>query len=437
MAPKCVLYLALAILLIAVPVNAGSKYLMGSPSLSVSMASDRELVPGENTDLVLTLENSGMNEVKISQNALANRDEEPNTAKMVTISLGSGSVPVTVKTDPQMIGDIPGGARVEVPFHIKVHNDAPSGKYNLPVTISYTTLLSADQNGVDSLLYSYRRVNQTLMLPVILTGSVRPVVLAVSPDQVSAGNYGYLSVTAMNAGYEAGKNTVFMISRHGESPVRPAEGSVFIGDFPPGAIVQSRFRIIVDLSAGAAGYPLDLSAEYTDPLGFNKSSEAVVIGVPVQAKTDFITVSGPCEIFTGDRRQIEVVFENRGGSPAYGAQARISAVDPFSSPADISYLGDLSPGQKAVAKFELAVEKGATTKDYGLDAEIRYKDGLNNSHISDPMKVRVSVVPRTGFDAVISNPILLSIIIALLIGIAYYLFIHRKGAHKIDHSGQE
>jgi hypothetical protein len=432
-----IVYLALALLLVAGPVNAGSKYLMGSPDLSVSMASDRELVPGEDTDLVLIIENAGMNEVKISQNAIANRDDEPNTAKLVTIALEPGSTPFTVKTDPQMIGDIPGGARMEVPFHIKVKNDAPSGNYQVPVNISYTTLLSVDQNGVDSLLYSYRRVSQTLMLPVTLTGSVRLLALSVSPDQVSAGNYGYISVTAMNAGYETGKNTVLTIHRHGESPVIPAEGSVFIGDFPPGAIVQSRFKINADRSAGGAYYPLDLAAEYTDEHGFSKSSEPVTIGVPVQAKTDFTTVSGPSEMFAGDRRQIEVVFENRGGSPAYGAQARISAVDPFSSPGDISYLGDLSPGRKAVAQFELVVEKGATSKEYGLDAEIRYKDGLNNSHISDPMKVRVSVVPRTGINAVISNPILMSIIIAILIGIAYYLFIHRRGAHKIDHSGQE
>ncbi len=70
------------------------------------------------------------------------------------------------------------------------------------------------------------------------------------------------------------------------------------------------------------------------------------------------------------------------------------------------------------------MDSSATLKEYGLDSEIRYRDALDNSQISDTMKVRVKVVEGSG--PVYTNPVVIFAIIAVLCGAGYYVFVMRK-----------
>ena len=58
--------------------------------------------------------------------------------------------PVLIKSDPQMIGDIKASDNSEVTFDIRVKDDAKAGSYMLPLTVDYTYLADADQQGTDS-----------------------------------------------------------------------------------------------------------------------------------------------------------------------------------------------------------------------------------------------------------------------------------------------
>ncbi|MFA6364737.1 MAG: S-layer protein, partial [Methanoregula sp.] len=66
--------------------------------------------------------------------------------------------------------------------------------------------------------------------------------------------------------------------------------------------------------------------------------------------------------------------------------------------------------------------RDATIKEYGLDSEIRYRDALDTTYISDPMKVTINVKNLTGLAGIISQPVYLSLIIAAIIGIVYVAF---------------
>jgi hypothetical protein len=79
-----------------------------------------------------------------------------------------------------------------------------------------------------------------------------------------------------------------------------------------------------------------------------------------------------------------------------------------------------------VASYEMSVDRSATIKEYGLDSEIRYRDALDNTYISDTMKVKVDVKSPTGIASVLSNPIYLSIIVAAAIGLVYLIYHYRK-----------
>jgi hypothetical protein len=68
----------------------------------------------------------------------------------------------------------------------------------------------------------------------------------------------------------------------------------------------------------------------------------------------------------------------------------------------------------------------ATIKGYGLDSEIRYRDELDNTYISDTMKVKVNVTAPSGVSAILSNPLYLSVIVAIGIGAVYLVYHFRK-----------
>jgi hypothetical protein len=138
-------------------------------------------------------------------------------------------------------------------------------------------------------------------------------------------------------------------------------------------------------------------------------------------------------MYRGTRRTIEVTYENSGAVPVYSAQARIRTDEPFTSRNDRSSLGDLAPGERAVSQFQVGVDKTATVKKYGLDTEIRYRDALNQSRISDPIRITIEVQERPVLQRVLYNPVLMSIIIAILLGAVYYLRFHRNnGPRKPD-----
>ncbi|MDD4483105.1 MAG: S-layer protein, partial [Methanoregula sp.] len=156
------------------------------------------------------------------------------------------------------------------------------------------------------------------------------------------------------------------------------------------------------------------------------TSRTETTGVAVGNKVDFAILSPPAEMNPGSKRTIQVEYKNTGSTSVRSAEARISAVKPFSSSSDISYLGDLAPGQSAIASFQLTVSSDATIKEYGLDSEIRYLDDMNTTSISDPMKVTVEVNNLTGIAGILSNSVYLSVIVAVIIGIVYALYYFRK-----------
>jgi hypothetical protein len=408
------------------PAMAGTKYMSGSPDLTASISGINEFSQGKDATITVVVQNKGLNDIKIIQSTLVSPADQPNTAKLTTVSLGSGSAPMVIKSDPQMVGDIAGGASIPVPFIARISSDAPPGEYFLPLELNYTYLDNAEQVGSDSIIYHYRQTTEIFQLPVKIKPMVTLDILNVTPEHLNAGNDGYLNITLRNKGFESGKNAVIKIIRDSSSPVVPVDSSVYIGDFPPDSTVTTRYKVTVTKDAGPKTYPVNMIVVYENRDGDTVTSDPVTVGVPVGGKADVTIVSEPISVYPGTSGVFNVNYENTGAATLYSAQARISTLDPFSSSDDIAFLGDMKPGDRATAQFQISTAKTATVKEYGLDSEIRYRDALDNTHISDTMKVKINVINRSGIGLVTSNPILVTIIIAGVIGVLYYLFIYRK-----------
>ena len=141
-----------------------------------------------------------------------------------------------------------------------------------------------------------------------------------------------------------------------------------------------------------------------------------------RGRSSFVVTTDPEPITAGDKQVIEVTYRNTGSGTAYSAQSRISAVDPFTSNDDTAFLGDLGPGETAVARYEVSADESATPKEYGLDSEIQYRDALGNSQISDTMKVRVAVEEPSK----VTSILLIVVLIGAIIAAGYYFLVMKK-----------
>ena len=66
--------------LIVVPASAGTKYMSGSPDLSVSIIGSNEFPPGTTLPLKIQVQNSGLNQIKFVQSGIVETDDNPSTA---------------------------------------------------------------------------------------------------------------------------------------------------------------------------------------------------------------------------------------------------------------------------------------------------------------------------------------------------------------------
>lgn len=409
------------------PASAGTKYMAGSPELTAAVAGINEFSPGGDAVIAVRLQNEGLNEFKFVQSGIVDRDDLPNTAKMVVVALAPGNSPIIIKSDPQMIGDLKGGTSTIVSFTVKIPRNATAGTYELPLNVQYTYLWEADQYGSDTIQYLYRDKNETLDIPVRIKPELQFAVISSESANLNAGMEGYVHLVVRNTGQEDGRNAILKISRNGNSLVIPTDSSTYIGDFPAGAAIPATFKVSVSKDAVNKSYPLDISINYENREGDTVDTDRTTLGIPVGDKVEFSVSQDPITISPGQKEVITVVYTNTGGVVISSAQARISAVDPFTSSDDTAFLGTMAPGEAKEAFFEIAVDGSATEKEYGLDSEVRFRDALGNSIISDPIKVPILVESPTGISAVLGNPLVLALIAGLVIGGGYLIYRKRKG----------
>jgi hypothetical protein len=423
-----VILIGIAALFIATtPVSAGEQYMAGSPVLSASLSGINEFSPGKEVPVAIVIENTGLNQFKFQKTGIVDRDDLPNTAKFLTVTLGAGDTPLIIKTDPQMVGDLKASGTATSKFTVRIPSDTPSGDYTLPVRLNYTYMYTAEQYGTDTIGYSYKTKDEVFEIPIRIKPDVRINVVSADIQHMNAGTEGSIRLDVKNLGHEDAKKAIITIARNDGSPVVPTEGSAYIGDFPSGGVATAIFKASVADSAEAQTYPLDVYVKYENREGDTVSSDIETIGVPVGGKIEFTIVSDPETLTPGQKKVITVRYKNTGGAIAHQAQARVSMVDPFTSNDDSAYLGDVAPGETKEASFLITVAGTATLKQYGIDSEIRYRDAFDNSITSDPIKLGLNVGKDTGAVAgLMKNPIVLAVIAVLILGIGYAIYRRNK-----------
>ena len=401
------------------PVSAGTQYMAGSPVLNAHIGGTNEFSPGDDLSLPVIIDNTGLNQFMIVESGIISPTDLSNTAKQLTVTLSPGDAPLVVKADPQIVGDLPASESATTQFHITVNQYAAAGTYKIPVVLNYTYLYQANQEGSETLNYQYKSVNQTILIPITIKPQVRITVPVVEADTLNAGIEGYVNLKVKNVGSDNGRNAVVLIRQNDNSPITPDEGSVYIGDFPVGAVANCTFRVAVASTAQPKTYPLDVLVTYKNYEGDYVNSPIETVGVPVGQKVTFSVTPVSASVRPGADTVLTYLYQNTGGTTAYNAEARISAVDPFTSNDDTAFLGTMAPGDSRTASFDVSVDSGATIKEYGLDSEVLYRDALDNQFTSDPLKVNVEVVHAPSLTDAVGLPALLAIILVILAAAGY------------------
>lgn len=410
----------------SMPVMGAVKYFGGSPQMTAYVSGVNEFAPGEDATINIIIQNSGVTEIKFTNSGVLQPDDLPTTAKLLKVGLAAGDAPIVIKSDPQSVGDLASPGTKTVPIHVKILSTATIGEYQVPLTLQYKYLKVQDQEVSDTLQFLYNDVTDTLPITINIKPHVKIAVISAVPENLNVGTEGYLNLTIKNIGSEDGKKATVKIIRNGQSPIIPTDNSVFVGDFPLNSVITTRYKVAASNNAESQTYPVDVAVTYENTDGDMVTSDYETVGVPVGGKISFVTTSSPQSLYPGQTTVIEVVYENTGTNTAYNAQARLNAVDPFTSTDNGAFLGTLKPGERATARFAIQADSQAAVKTYALDTEIRYRDALDNSQISDMFKTPVQVVAQPQSVSVMQALPVVILIIAVLIGAGYYLFVVRK-----------
>ncbi|MBR6010965.1 MAG: S-layer protein, partial [Methanomicrobium sp.] len=239
---------------------------------------------------------------------------------------------------------------------------------------------------------------------------------------MNVGVEGYIKMDVTNAGAETGYDTVLRLKKTEGSAIVPTDASAFVGEFAPGETAHVTFKASVSNEGEAKTYPVTVYATYKDKNGKEKISDLETVGVGVGGKVKFEITSEAGSLRPGQKGELVITYKNIGDTTAYNAQARISAVKPFSSNDDTAYLGNIAPGESATGVYEISVSADATEKDYGIDTEIRYRDTLDNSQISDSMKAKVTVQYTGSLGDIFTSPIALTVIVFAILIVGYLVY---------------
>jgi hypothetical protein len=343
---------------------------------------------------------------------------------MVTVGLSPGSAPIIIKTDPQNIGDIATQGTKTLKISAKITANATEGEYQLPLSIKYTYLADSSQPSAEQLQSDYLTTTETVPLTIRIQPQVKVDVIEATADNLSVGSGGFITLKIKNIGFEDGKKATLRLLRNGKSPIIPTDSSVFIGDFPKDGVVTCRYKVGISTDAEKQTYPVDVAVTYENRDGDVVTSASETVGIPVGGKVTFSVMPDSNPVVQGSEQVLVIRYRNNGEIPVYSAQARLSAVAPFTSSDNTAYLGDMKPGETATARYTINAAADAGVKEYALDTEIRYRDALDTSQISDTFKVPVNVVGKPASAGMLLP--LLAVIVLIVVGAGYYLLVMRK-----------
>ncbi len=372
----------------------------GRPDFSASVA-DGRVRAGQTAALQVTLSNTG----RITDGASNPQVErEVTTARGVEARLEAEDAPLTVQTGTVSLGTVPDGATPQVPFQVRVDEDAEPGTYEVSVVVEYRHTSEYDASDGDR---ETRTRTERMTVEVTVEESADFEIVDVESD-VAPGESGDVTFVVENTGSETVTDAAVALQSSnaaltfGGAPT----ARVFVGEWVPG----ERKRITVDgtLAPGAEdrSYAVDLTVNYTTPEGQQARSSPLTAGVTPSdsQRFDVEVVNVTSSVNVGDTGNVTYTLRNAGSQDLSRAAVTVNSPNAAltfgGAQSARVFVGDWAPGETKRFTVEATTAPTAERRAYAVDLTVDYttSDGVKGQ--SDTLTTGITPDGEQDFDVV-------------------------------------
>ncbi|SDN26251.1 Uncharacterized conserved protein [Halogranum gelatinilyticum] len=388
---KSQLLTLLVIGLVLVPTTALA-VVEGEPNLNATMG-DNEVVPGEDTQVTVTLQNTG----EIDQSSNSQLNQRVTTARGVTVELreennrfGERDPPIEVNTGKLSLGQIPDGSAVPATFSISVDEDAPTGTYKIPVRVTYTYTESIDTASGD---YDEEDVRETFRVNLRVVDNARFEIVNTTSD-LAVGDSGPVSVNIENTGTAAAEDASVQVASQNNDFTfsRASTSSNYVGEWEPGEVRTLTYDAEVAAGATPRNYALTATVNYDDTDGVASSSEAMAFGVTPRDEQTFALENTQSTLRVGQEGQLTGEVVNNGETAARNAVVVFETENPNVNPIETEYaIGTLEAGERTDFSFDTEISETAEAGPRQFTLAVTYRNSDGESRESDPLDVQANV----------------------------------------------
>lgn len=383
--------LALLVVLSGIPlVTAAEGQVIGRPDISLSVP-DNRVAPGEATTIRVLVVNDGV----IVRGGPERFTARVTTARATTLDIGDVQG-LDIETESVAIGQVPEGVAGPVEIDVTVPEFVPPGRYELPVTVSYTytgTVTYDEEAPNDNPQFSDRSVTRRLSIPIVVENQARFRVTSVETG-VQIGDNGTMAVAVTNVGTDPAREaSVRLASANSDlSFGGVASAESFVGTWAPGETKTVTYPISFVDDAELRDYTLTGEVTYTDTDGIVRTSNELRTSVRPLAEQSFSLANVSSTLRVNYEGTVEGTVTNEGPAPISDA---VVVFQPASANFDASEtefaIPDLAAGESADFAFDIEVSSAADPGSRQLSFLVRYENEDGDARTSDRLTARIEV----------------------------------------------
>ncbi len=233
-----------------------------------------------------------------------------------------------------------------------------------------------------------------------------------------------LSVDAMN----------ITATLHGSGLINVISKPYVIASLPSGSVARMEFNISASGADGWYELPLTLDYEHqvdatvsngsVTPL-YQPDSSSILIRIFIDGHDGLSVVGVKSDLHPGGSGTVMAAIKNSGHEILSNCTARLTASPHFVS-VDSVQLGNIAPGQIAVAEFAVTADGNVSTSDYNLQCELNYDGG------SSLLQIPASVEAASNSLIYIMIAVSIVLVAVVAIGVSWRKRLHRSKWRKFS-----
>ncbi|MFB6147404.1 MAG: COG1361 S-layer family protein [Candidatus Nanohaloarchaea archaeon] len=259
-------------------------------------------------------------------------------------------------------------------YQVKVHSNAPTGKYRFELHIQY--LKNGEpveiQTGNGSTTVTYI---EEFTMPVDNEGvDISANVRSTEPRVPRPGDdYVRVHFTVTNTGNKPLEEiTIRPSTPEYITPAYSKAEKFFINQLLEGKSARRTLSLNLDEKLRPGLHWIELKTVYEDEDG-NPYSETLKIPLRVEGRPDLEIVHSKMKMKAGATEQLRVTIKNTGEQDAESVTARVIAerTQPFALADRSNYVGEIKPGKTAEAVLKISADRSAALKTHQLKVQLR------------------------------------------------------------------